>query len=790
MSSSEYEAAIQSAHAGNETAAIEKLTAWLHADPDNRRIMHDLAAVLVMVGRDDAALQYYERIARVDSPPYAIKSVALAARRAGRLADAEAAYRLLLKKTPEDAEAHAGLAYVWMALGRTDDALAYVSGHLPRPPIAYTRRDVALVVALAELHEHHKDWLLAASAYQDVLTLDPGFRYALRGRVFAVNKAGLPHLAKRLADRQPDAFSEDERRQLAHDAAGRTVIFGQAQLEADARAARFATTDVGLQANHETGDRFGERPATLFDRLVALRDRVRMRDAVELYQHLCAAGVTVPAYAKAAAADAYLYLEQPEIARDLYREAIDEVRQGGGENVRAWQIALFYAYGEAEQHDEAQAVADGLHRDTSPMMNKGMRGIEEPNPAYSQTALLSAQARLYAGRLDQAEQRLAELRALAPHNSSIRSSWASLQSSREKPRAALEEFTLLRIDDPKSVDVAVGQGESLLTLNQFAEARAVLAPLLESSPESKAVQNFADRVDRHDRLLLQIDTTLGRGGSVAGAESVFDSRLYSAPLKDSLGEPYRVFAHVSRSQGHTDGSSLARTRIGAGIDYRARDISVEAEVNQAITAPDANGIALALSWSLSDAWRTSVFVDTNLNDLAAAAFRNGVTGKAIGASVTWIDNESRSAGASVSRTQFSDENVREGVRIWWNERWVSGPVFKLDSSVGLYTSTNSLSDRVYFSPKRDKEASVAVTGEWLTWRRYQRSFTQRLTYTFGRYWQEGFENDAVGDLRYEHAWRDDHGIALRYGMGYGFHPYDGNRENRRYGYLNLEWQIK
>jgi len=85
---------------------------------------------------------------------------------------------------------------------------------------------------------------------------------------------------------------------------------------------------------------------------------------------------------------------------------------------------------------------------------------------------------------------------------------------------------------------------------------------------------------------------------------------------------------------------------------------------------------------------------------------------------------------------------------------------------------------------------AALGAEWLTWRRYQRSFSQRVTYTFGRYWQDGFAPGALGDIRYEHTWRDDSHVSLKYGVGFGFHPYDGNREDRRYGYLNLAWQIK
>jgi hypothetical protein len=197
-----------------------------------------------------------------------------------------------------------------------------------------------------------------------------------------------------------------------------------------------------------------------------------------------------------------------------------------------------------------------------------------------------------------------------------------------------------------------------------------------------------------------------------------------------------------------------------------------------------------LSWSLSDTWHVHTALDTNVNDLSSAAYRDGVRGRSLKAGATLITHESHKAGGEISRIRFSDENIRDAARLWWTERWMSGPSFKLDSSAGLYISRNSQTGVSYFNPARDREASVSLAGEWLTWRRYHRSFRQRMSYTFGRYWQEGFNAGTVGDLRYEHEWRDDRSIALRYGVGHGFHPYDGKREDRKYGYVNLNWQIK
>lgn len=790
ISPAQYDALIAAARAGDTAPAIGKLRDWHRAEPDNSRVLYDLAAVLGMAGQHEAALGYYGRIVHADAPSYAIKAIAGSARATGRAKDAEAAYRLLIDKTPNDAEAHAGLAYAWLAQGRLQSAFDYIKGRLPATPAGYVQRDMPLLVALAELHEQRGDWLLAAATYQDVLRIEPDFRYAFRGRTFALNRAGAFHLASRLAESRPEAFDADELRRLAQDAAARTVVFGQAWAETDDTPTRHAKTDLALDQNAELARQYGDHARTKFDRLVAMRDRARVREAVDLYESLVADQTDVPAYARIAAADAYLHLGQPDAARDLYRAVLGDPENSRAAEAAEWRIALMYAYSEAEQHDEAQALADSVLRDMPALMHKGTAAVEAPNEEYARAALMAALTRLYADRFDEAQQRLAEMRALAPFNSGIRAAWASLQSARERPRAALEEFTLLQIDDPESVDAAIGHADSLLVLNRLDEARAMLGPLLTNYPDNKAVRELEREIDSQDGFHLKLDTTLGRGASVAGAESVLDATLYSPPLAASLGTPYRVFSRLSRMQGEAGEVSVSRNRFGAGLDYRRGDIRAEAELNHAGGGADRNGVAGAIEWTPSDMWRLHLALDTNINDLPAAAFRNDVTGRSLRAGVTWIEHESRKAGADLVRIRFSDDNTRDAVRAWWTERWISGPVFKFDITLALSASGNSLAGAAYFNPERDREASVTFAGEWLSWRRYERAFRQRLALTGGHYAQKGFAGGAVADLRYEHEWRNDPGLSLRYGLGHAFHPYDGEREHRNYAFLHLYWRIK
>ncbi|MEO6353424.1 MAG: hypothetical protein ABIO19_16295, partial [Burkholderiaceae bacterium] len=317
-----------------------------------------------------------------------------------------------------------------------------------------------------------------------------------------------------------------------------------------------------------------------------------------------------------------------------------------------------------------------------------------------------------------------------------------------------------------------------------------LPPLLAQHAENKAVQNYARKLANYDRPFYKVESTIGRGATGSGADSVTDAALYSEPLSGSLGDHVRVLSHLTRADGETGNQNASRTRLGVGLDYRARDISVEAELNRTLDDSHAGGVALALSWDLSDAWSGHVALDTNIIDLPAAALAGGVTAEGLKLGMSWSLNESRKAGGELSTIQFSDGNTRDMARIWWQERWISGPVFKLDSILGLSSSRNSQSDRNYFNPSRDAELGLEIKAEWLTWRRYQRSFKQRAGLALGQYWQDGFDRGLTAGLRYEHEWRQDDAWEFTYGLGRSFHPYDGNREYRNYLLLNLSGRFK
>jgi len=790
-----YDAMIRSAREGKVEPALQRMDQLIALEPWNPRFVHDYVTLLNWAGRHDDAVRWWPVMNSVGypAPAYALKALARSAREAGSTDIALAAYTQAVERDAADIEAHAGVVLTSRDADRLVEAEAHARAHLPRASGRLTAPGLPLARALGLVLEARGDALGAAALYQDILAIAPDDRDAARRRVLMLGDAGLPQLALQGVKASPNLFSGDEVRRLQHDRSGRMIQWGTRQIAVDRRIERFAATERALAANAGVIDGAppGAAVATEFDRLVVLRDRVRMAEARDLFVDLERRGVVLPAYALTAAGDAYLYLEQPERARDLYlRAAADSGRREPG-----ILFSLFYAYVECEQHALARQVADELLAITPPIINKGYKGVELDNPDYPAAITTLGLQLIFADRLDPAQLHLAEALRRAPFNFGLRAAQGTLLASRDRPRASLDAFDALLVDHPDHLNARIGRAENLLTLRAWPKAGDELAQLRRDYPEYKGVLAANDKYAVHASPLLTVDSTFGRSpsagaaGPISSRDAALDVHYYGSPFKDY----FRAFGHLRLAEGRVDltgvETTVRRDRIGIGGDLRRPGWEARAELHAPLRSGSGNGLALALTREFSDAWRVRARYDSNTSELAWRAFGNGISARAVGLDATYTVHESRSFGASLARLDYSDSNRRDSAAMSWRERWVSGPVYKFGTVLSAGTSANSRDALLtpYFNPAHDRSLDAALINEWLTWRRYTRSFTQRLVVGVGTYGQSGAATLPVRSWRYEHEWSRDRRIDLRYGIGSSRHPYDGVQQTRHFLYLNLAW---
>ena len=779
-----YRNAVKDARAGETAAALVSLHALVGSFPQRQDMVGDYAVVLGWAGDHAAALALLDRINRPTAPSHVIEGLAGSARAVRNYELAGTLYREAIARFPERVEPQIGLARTLADAGKLDDAAAVIE----RLRAQYPRR-IDVLEAVADIATARRDYFAALAAYQAILAQQPAHRGALRGKIQTLARLGTPQLAIELADRNPGVLAPDQREAIAADRTAHQIRWGAIAADTGRGPARFADLDhalgdsemAGLRALNPAAELTATERQLALDRISALRERYRMRDAIALHAAMAARAPAVPAYAKSAAASAYLYLEQPEKARDLYREALAT----DPDNLES-RIGLFYALAECEEHDAALVEIGRAVAMTPQWIDAWSPATIRENPAYAQVLSTRAMAPLFANRPGEAEQRLHELSGRAPYNMGIRTDYASSMRARGWPRAAEQELRWVLAVEPDNSGALGERAGALLEMRDYRNAESALASAQAATAEDGRVVRAGRLWQVHNMRELIVDGTFGRssGGPAGTQDYAVDTRLYSSPFDYN----YRVFGHLYNAEAKFDNGTGRRNRTGAGLEYRSPLITATGELSHDLNE-GATGAAASLAFTPDDYWTFRGTLDTSANETPLQARLAGINARRGAAEVIWQAHESRSAALSYDRMNFSDSNRRDIAQARWTERVIAGPVYKLEITAALYASSNSLAAAPYFNPSRDFSPTLEFANEWLQWRRYTRAFRHRLVASVGNYWQQGFGTGSVYGARYEQEWDADDRLTFRYGIGRNRHPYDGVQDTHNYGYFNLNWRF-
>lgn len=779
-----HRSAVEAARAGRVHEALSTLRSLQEKFPENREILGDYVVVAGWNGEHSAALALLDKVNLATAPAYVIESLANSARRLQRYELAESLYQKAQQRFPERIEPQIGLALTLADAGKPDAATSMLEVLRTRHP---NRSDVLL--ATAEVATARHDDFGALATYQTLLALEPTQRAALRGKIQTMARLGTPQLALDLADRNPGVLDASEREAIAADITAHRIRWGAIAADSGRGSARFAELDLALADSEAAAARALDPNAALsaverqlvLDRISALRERYRMHDVIALHQAMAARPAALPAYVKSAAASAYLYLEQPETARDLYREAVS----AAPDNLES-RIGLFYALAECEEHDAALQEIEHAVAITPQWIDAWSAATIRENPDYSRVLAARAMAPLFANRPGEAEQRLSDLSTRMPYDMDIGTDYASSMRARGWPRAAEHKLRWILAVDPDNSGALGERAGALLEMHDYQNAKYALAAAQAVSAENGRVLRAGRLLQVHQMRELVIDGTFGRsaGGPSGTRDHSLDAKLYSSPL----AENYRVFAHAYNAQAKFATGTGRIERAGLGLEYRSRWMTATGElahgVGEGVTAASA-----ALAFTPNDRWTLRGEADSFATQIPLQAALAGIhAGRAMG-EVVWRDSESRSAALSFERMNFSDGNRRNMTQARWTERVIAGPVYKLEITGSLYASRNSLAGAPYFNPGRDFSPTLEFANEWLQWRRYTRAFRHRLVLTAGSYRQQGFGTGSAYGVRYEQEWAADDRLTLRYGIGRSRHPYDGVQSTRDYGYFNVNWRF-
>lgn len=774
----DYDALITRARAGDYEPALAMLRQ--QGAGAGRQAIYDHIVIAGWAGRPGEAVAAYESLPRAAAVPADIQlAAARAYRDLRRWPEALAAYRAGLSRHPGQSAFAAGEIMTLADADQTEAALAAGQAWVKRAP-----RDADARLALAYVHARLRQPYEALHQADQALSIAPGTPYVLREYIDALSRARLAQPALDLARQHPDLFDAAQLRRMEGDALAQQVRL--AAMPTRTEAERFAIADRALaryDALIPAWQALGE-PArqdvlrARIDRLHALHARVRMADVVREYEALRAQDVAVPRYALNDVASAYLYLRQPEKARDLYRQvgADGASRDDDAEDRLNTETGLYYALAEAEEFDRTDAVTDAIESGYAPWLYFKGQATRNPNDLKLESAQTVAAARQLADDTVAAEQRLRGMVENAPNNSTLRADLASLYRRRDLPRASERELKMAETLAPRALQVENGQGFTAMDLQEWRQAEALSADTLARAPENLTSRRLAREWEVHNKAELRISGYRGLASDSpvnGNGDFGIDAVLYSPPIDYN----WRAFGGGGYATGDFEEGRGNYRWLRTGVQWRGRDLTVEGEVSTHSYGHGVKpGLRLSAAYDIDDHWQVGGSGELLSRETPLRALTNDITANRLTGFVRWRANERREWTLSLSPSRFSDGNQRWELGLDGRERVYTAPHLKADLTLDLSTQRNSRDDAPYYNPRSDL---MALPGARLThtlYRRYETAWEQIGTIGAGTYTQQGHGTGGVIALGYGQRYRANDVLDMGAMVTGISRPYDGQRE--------------
>jgi biofilm PGA synthesis protein PgaA len=500
----------------------------------------------------------------------------------------------------------------------------------------------------------------------------------------------------------------------------------------------------------------------------------QMEEIIRWQERLERLEVDIPVWTLGQFADAYLYLQQPEAALELYEEVLGQEWDPQGST----RLAIYDTLIELGRYKEADEELAGVDRDTPVQVVN--RGILRDNWIKEDVAMKHAWSLMYQDRLKEAQAYLEELLSVAPLNTHTRTALAHTYLWRGWPRRALEEFRISGNLDEEEVSNRIGECYALNENDRGEEARTKAQELLKEFPANKHVQRLNRYFEVQDMRTLTVDGAYSTEDP--GAEGVYWSVRVDQPIK-----PWRsMFAeYVWRRSEESDASDLRR-RWRTGFDWRLnRDWW--STVGFSIDENGANaGHFETLTFTPDDRWLFSASYDSYAIDVPLRAAVTGVEAQETSFLARYRASEDFTAETSALWRDYTDGNQQYVYGLRLDKGLTTSAYWKTRLMFDGFWEFNSENDRDYFSPESLYGFYLVPMVEHTWFRRYERALVDRFFAGVGDQWQKGYSGDTVWYVRYELDYRLSDVFSILAGTTYAQKYYDGDDTKVWTPYLTMK----
>lgn len=761
------EAAVRLARGGQMPQALAALRALLAAGREDGFVAFDLTTLLQQDGKAAEAVAVYEKAAPASPPDYALLAATRAYRDLGRYADAERLARQGMARFPQETVWPLLLSLVLSDSGQTDEARAVLA-----LPAARRAPPVEQLMAEAYAWRRAGDAPRALALYAEAARLAPADRGIASERAGTMLGLGAPYGAELIAGPTPAIEADKAAAMVRWGKELRTDLPTTAARRHAGTDAALARLDALLAQLPPPPEAAGLRRKLRLDRLVALRDRLRLQEAVEEGDVLGRDG-PLPPYAELAYADALLGIRRPEAARDAY----NRVLAVSPRDVAA-RYGLFYAATDLEDFNTAYATIDRLVADEPVWRTYRNDPTRYGNVDRQYAEVTAAQARFYGNQLGEAWDRIVRLSDAAPADPTARLAKYQIANARGWPQLARTEGGIAASLAPDTLSARLTTIELAIAGHRYREAQRLMDELRAQYPDDPAVHRLARELDAKRRFLFEGEIKPGNsdggGANASGRTLTTQNRLTSPPIADY----WRVFALGDYANANPPEGFVQRTRLGGGLDFRTEDVTALGYVAPSWGTLARTGAGVAVDWIATDQLRLAAAADLYSWETPLRALLYGITANDVAAKATWRWHEQSMVALSASYMPFSDGNQRFAAGLTGKQRLINLPHFDLTLIGEAYASTNSLGiNAPYYNPTRDLSLTGGLLAEHVLWRRYDVGLVQALQADAGLYSEYGYADSWIGTLKYEHRWRFDPLTELRYGVLLTRRVYDGSVEN-------------
>ncbi|WP_216076882.1 poly-beta-1,6 N-acetyl-D-glucosamine export porin PgaA [Acinetobacter defluvii] len=524
-----------------------------------------------------------------------------------------------------------------------------------------------------------------------------------------------------------------------------------------------------------------------YDYLYALSYRGKSKQVLDILAQVQLPTVTsMPAYVRQAIADAYLAERQAKEAEQLYRTLVTEKNYSD----MSVYSAFYYSLLEQEKYDQANQLIHEIDHLLPTFQYSQAKGVDKSvHTDRSQYIGLRGLNWAYSNRLDIAEPYFEGLVNKTSNTDDGLNQLARIQRWRDKPEQAQQTLARLNGLMPVSKTTKINLMQNAQALGDIQAWRAQTDQLVADYPEDTSIVKSRKELADRDRAMIQHSSRFSRSRSdqnniSEGLKGSKDRELTTTLYSPWFSDNYRAFVEHRNIWGKFRQGNLEQQRYGIGLQWQDQRQSLTVTASQNDDA-DRQGLEAEWTHQFNDHWQYYLNANSQA-DIPLQAIELGHEGYALGGGIRWKENESRQAGFGYTVTDIDDGNLRQEFSVDYSQRIFLSPHQTTTAGINAYYGKNSLNNVSYFSPKQSSSFGLSLTHEWLTWREYERSFTQRFGLGVGFYQQQNFDTKPIADVQYQHLWKLSRTWLLRYGVGYGIHVYDGEYENQMYGNLGFE----